>query len=84
MNEKTLIKTLELPHGQNWAWYGDANIVVLSPCLDAEGREQALSELQDHWRRKCLRVVGLDDEAQPTQPLTTVPRKSIRDVVEAL
>lgn len=65
MNEDTIIKTLELPHGEEWAWFADANLVVLSPRLDAAGRERALTEVQAHWRRRCLRVV----EDAATEPL---------------
>lgn len=57
MNEDTLIKTMPLPGDQKWAWYADANIVALSPCLDDEGRERAISEVQAYWRRSCIRVV---------------------------
>lgn len=57
MNEDTLIKTMALPHGRLWEWYADANIIVLSPCLDEQGRESALNELQAQWRRSGLRVV---------------------------
>ena len=81
MSEQTLIKTLDLPCGQDWAWYADANIVGLGRHLDAEGRERALNEVQDHWRRSCLRVVGGDDE--PTRPLQ-MPRPTLREVIEAL
>lgn len=90
MNEKTLIKTVSLPFGQDWALYSDANVVALSPRLDEAGRERALSEVADHWRRSCLRIVGADDEAtRVTQPLniaqqTAPPKPTIRDVIEAL
>lgn len=67
MVEKTIIKTLELPFGQEWLWYPDANVVVLSPCLDEQGRQRALSEVQAYWRRSCLHVVA-EDEPNPTVP----------------
>jgi hypothetical protein len=69
VNEETLIKTMELPNGQTWAWYADANIVALSPELDEAGREAAISAVQDHWRRSCLRVVP----STPSQTLMTTP-----------
>lgn len=95
MNEETLVKTVPLPFGRTWEWYGDANVVVLSPDLDAEGRDRALDEVQAFWRRSCLRVVGGDGPAavQSTQPMNvaagslsvpTLPSQGIRDVVEAL
>lgn len=67
MTEQTLIKTIPLPFGQCWAWYPDANIVALAPNLSAAEREHALCEVQSHWRRSCLRVVG-DDASVPTEP----------------
>lgn len=80
MNEDTLVKTMPLPHGQTWAWFADANVVALSPCLSVEGRELALTEVQSHWRRSCLRVVpDAKDEpnvaalTQPTLPLKRLP-----------
>ena len=81
MTEKTLIKTLDLPLGQDWEWFGDANIVGLSRHLDAAGRERALNEVQDHWRRSCLRIVGSDDEPSARTPRSMSP---IRQMIEAL
>lgn len=57
MTEKTIIHTMELPYGQEWLWYPEANMVALSPCLDAAGRERALSEVQAYWRRSCIKLV---------------------------
>lgn len=57
MNEKTVVTTMELPHGQEWAWFADANVVALARSLDEAGRQRALTEVQKHWRRSCLRVV---------------------------
>lgn len=73
MIEKTVIKTLELPYGQDWLWYPDANVVVLAPHLDACGRERALSEVQAHWRRSWIHIVT-DSEPPPTEPFD-VPRQ---------
>lgn len=70
MNEETLVKTMELPRGQDWEWYGDLNMIVLAPHLCPEGRDRAISEVQKHWRRSCLRVV---DEVNVTQPLASLP-----------
>lgn len=79
MNEETIVKTLELPPGQLWEWYGDANVVALSPCLDAAGREVALDEVQRHWRRSCLRVYSGQptQPTQPTLPLQAVPTSGV-------
>ena len=66
MNEDTLIKTMPLPQGRDWEWFADANIVVLAPHLCPAQREQALTEVQAHWRRSCLRVL-------PSEPATTQP-----------
>jgi hypothetical protein len=76
VNEDTLVKTMELPYGQDWAWFADANVVVLSPHLCDVQRDRALREVQEHWRRSCLRILPIDHPVtQPTLPLTTlVPR----------
>lgn len=58
MAEETIVKVLDLAEGRDWRWYADANIVVLSSRLDEDGRRRALDELQGHWRRSCLRLVG--------------------------
>jgi hypothetical protein len=82
MNEDTLIKTMPLPHGQTWALFADANVIVLSPCLDEDGREQALNDVQAHWRRSGLRIIHeADDEpnvAAKTQPLASLTRLPAR------
>jgi hypothetical protein len=57
VNEATLIKTLDLPFGQEFVIYADANILALSPRLDREGRERALDEACREWRRETLRLV---------------------------
>ena len=81
MNEDTLIKTMQLPNGRLWEWFADANLVVLSPCLDQDGREAAISELQAQWRRTGIRVIQ-DEEAdspgKPTEPfqLPQTPRRA--------
>jgi polyphosphate kinase 2 (PPK2 family) len=67
MNEDTLIRTMPLPHGQLWAYHADANVIVLSPCLDAAGREAAITELQAQWRRSALRVVDDADKESHQQ-----------------
>lgn len=57
MNEETLVITVDLPPGQDWAWYADLNIVGLSSHLCTGGRERALFELQAAWRRRFVRIV---------------------------
>lgn len=58
VNEHTLIKTLPLPFGQMWTWYGDANVLALSPNLRTEAeRQAAITEALAHWRRNFIRVV---------------------------
>jgi hypothetical protein len=71
LNEDTLIKTMPLPFGQRWLWLADANMVLLSPCLDERQREMAMGELQAHWRRSCIRVVE-DGEVVETQPMSAL------------
>jgi hypothetical protein len=47
--------TMELPHGRDWLWFEEFNIIAFSPRLDAAGRERALDECQAEWRQSlCL------------------------------
>lgn len=58
--EDTIVRRLncELPNGRRWEWYPDLNVLALSASVrTCEEREQAISELQDHWRRQWIRVV---------------------------
>lgn len=57
-SEETLILIGRPAHGRDWVWHPDANLLVISPCLDEAGRERAISEAQDHWRKLCVRVVS--------------------------
>lgn len=57
VNEETLVVTVELSSGRDWAWYADLNMVGLGAHLDEAGREQALTELQAAWRRGFICVV---------------------------
>jgi hypothetical protein len=79
MNEDTLIKTMALPNGRDWEWYGDLNLVVLAPHLCPAQREMALNEVQAHWRRSCIRILPSPDqeyEGTTTQPLAYLPSAS--------
>lgn len=85
VNEDTVIRYMPLRTGTKpWRWYPDANLIVLCSSLDAAGQDAALSDLQDHWRRECLRVVPNDAAAdnhvidpatcpQATVPMTQLP-----------
>lgn len=75
MNEKTKIETMQLPFGQPWAWYADLNVVALSSTLDERGRQRALDELQDQWRRTSLHVVR--DEPEPVTYPETRPMRAV-------
>jgi hypothetical protein len=84
VTEDTLIKTmprhtLSCPE-RGWDRHADANLVVLAADLDEAGREAALSEVQAHWRRSCIRVVT-DDEPLPQ---FVHPDLTIREVIEAM
>lgn len=57
MNEATIIKTLDLPPGQDWILYSDANVIVLASRLDPCERDRALDEVCAHWRRSRFTVV---------------------------
>lgn len=45
------IVTMPLPHGRDWLWYPELNLVALAPHLDVAGRDRALDELQAQWRQ---------------------------------
>jgi hypothetical protein len=58
LDEYTIIRTIELPHGRDWEWYPDANVVALAPHIVTETqRSQALFEVYRHWRRNCIQIV---------------------------
>lgn len=75
MNEDTIVKILPLPHGQDWAWHADANVIVLSDCLDDAGRDAALCDLQAQWRRSGLRVVP--EYAELPLPIPLPPQQTM-------
>lgn len=75
MNEETIVKILPLPHGQDWAWHADANVVVLSHCLDDAGREAAISDFQAQWRRSGLRLVP--EALELPLPIALPPQQTV-------
>lgn len=56
--EQTVVVTIPLAEGRNWAWLGDCNVLALSDRLDEQARQAALIEVGIAWRRSFLRVVG--------------------------
>ena len=48
MGEKTLIKTMELPPGQHWIWFDDANVIAVSDSLDEAGWRRAVDAAEAH------------------------------------
>lgn len=75
MAETMVIKTLELPYGQDWLPYPDANVIALAPHLDETARERALCEARAYLRR----VDVVSDDQPPavirqTQPITLTRR----------
>lgn len=57
MSEETVFRVIDLPDGQDWAWYPDLNVIGLRRGLVGVGRMRALDELYRHWRREHLRLV---------------------------
>lgn len=57
MAEETIIKTMDLPEGDDWVLYPDLNVIVLASRLDCAGRVRAIDEIQREWRRRHLRLV---------------------------
>jgi hypothetical protein len=56
--EETIILTLKLREGEDWAFFPDCNTVALSSRLDPEERQAALDRFQTEWRRSMIRVVA--------------------------
>jgi hypothetical protein len=79
VNEKTKIETMPLPFGQEWELFADANVIVLSPELDARGRQRALDEIQSHWRRHSMHVVH-SNEPQPVVYPQTQPMRAVSQI----
>lgn len=69
VDEKTLVKTMELPAGQDWEWFSDANIIAVSSHLDLCGRARAMAEAVRFSQRR---------EPVAPEPNFTVPLQSIR------
>lgn len=71
--ERTVVVTIPLAEGRDWAWLGDCNVLALSDRLDEAGRQRALVQVGVAWRRSFLHVVGeppneaeeLDDVQEP-------------------
>lgn len=57
MGERTIIRTMNLPDNQDYAWYPDLNVVALSSRLDAAGRQAAIDELHRSWKHQHLTAV---------------------------
>jgi len=55
--EHTIIRTIDLPYDQDFAWYADLNVIALSSRLDCAGRLRALDEMQRTWKRQHLTAV---------------------------
>lgn len=73
MNEATIIKTLDLPGGQRWELYADANVIALAPGLTDCERDQALDEVCAHWRQSTFPPEWGGVSAGTTQPLASLP-----------
>lgn len=57
--ETTQVVTMDLSStGRDWVWYDDLRIVALDVSLDEAGRDRALSEIHQLWRRKCLEAIA--------------------------
>ena len=59
VSEKTIFRSLDLPSGRDWAWYGDLNVVALRRGLDGDGKRRALAELVEHWHLEHVGSVEL-------------------------
>lgn len=62
--------TMPLPHGRDWLYYPDLNIVALAPHLDQVGRERAIDEFHAEWRRSVRRRLRLGHYPGPPMHLT--------------
>lgn len=57
MPEETVFHAMDLPDGEDWAWFPDLNVVGLRRGLDWAGKLRAIDELQRHWHGEHLRLV---------------------------
>lgn len=55
--EETVFRTINLPAGQDWAYYSDVNVLAFGSHLDCEGKMRAFAEMQADWRMRHLRLV---------------------------
>lgn len=72
------VVTMPLPHGREWLYYPDLNLLAVAPHLDEDGRKRCADELAYEWRkdmRKRLTSVPTgpcaDTQPMPTQMLPT-------------
>jgi len=79
------VVTMPLPHGRDWLYYSDLNLLALAPHLDAAGRQRCAEELAIEWRREMRRrlaVVPADlAPCPPTTPIPT-PARSVAPLVD--
>lgn len=61
---RTVIRTLDLPEGQDYALFPDANVVGLSSRLDDAGRERAFMGPDDALRRLREAIDKLDSDEE--------------------
>lgn len=45
---------MDLPDGQPYAWFEDANVVYVSPWLCAEARQRVKRECEAKWQQRLL------------------------------
>lgn len=49
--------TMPLPHGRDFLWFADLNILALAPHLDDTGRQNAVHQAAAEWSREMCRSV---------------------------
>lgn len=78
--EPTIV-TMPLPHGRDYLWYADLNVVALAPHLDTAGRERALYQLTVEWRtataRRLTAVPTQHTRPAPTPATMPVPASAV-------
>lgn len=61
------VVTMPLPHGRDWLYYPDINLLALAPHLDEAGRERCVDEMQAEWRASMLkRLASIPRNPDPT------------------
>ena len=75
------IVTMPLPHGRDWLYYPDINLLALAPHLDDEGRDRCLEECAAAWRATMrARLASIPKNPNPVPPTQPIPAPALAPV----